>query len=94
MPKLKPNPTEEANRVARACISNNMELYAVDEEALAMQIGITRRTIVTRREKPETFTLQELRKMAKTLKWTPVQAASVVLGRPLTSKEVKDFIMM
>lgn len=94
MPKLKPNPTEEANRVARACISNNMELYAVDEEALAMQIGITRRTIITRREKPETFTLQELRKMAKTLKWTPVQAASVVLGRPLTSKEVKDFIMM
>lgn len=94
MPKLKPNPTEEANRVARACISNNMELYAVDEEALAMQIGITRRTIVTRREKPETFTLQELRKMAKTLKWTPAQAASVVLGRPLTSKEIKEFIIM
>lgn len=94
MPKIKPNPTEEANRIARACISSNMELYAVDEETLAMRIGITRRTIVTRREKPETFTLQELRKMAKTLKWTPVQAASVVLGRPLTSKEVKDFIMM
>ena len=32
MPKLKPNPTEEASRVVRSCISSNMELYAVSEE--------------------------------------------------------------
>ena len=34
MPKLKPNPTEEASRVVRSCISSNMELYAVSEELL------------------------------------------------------------
>lgn len=94
MPKLKPNPTEEASRVVRACISSNMELYAISEETLAIKTGVTKRTVQNRRDRPENYTLGELWTLAKTLKLTPIQAASIVLGRTLTSKEIKEFIVM
>ena len=88
MPKLKPNPTEEASRVVRSCISSNME------ELRAAKMGRTARTIQTRRERPENVTLGELWAAAKVLKLTPIQAASIVLGRTLTNKEIKEFIVM
>lgn len=94
MPKLKPNPTEEANRVARAAISSNMELYGISEDLLAKKLDMTKRSVQNRRDRPETCTLQDLRIMASVLKWTPLQAASIVLGRPLTSGEVREFILM
>ena len=94
MPKLRPNPTEEARRVVRSCISASMDLYDVDDELLAAKIGVKSRTVKSRRERPETFTLGELWSASKTLKLTPIQAASIVLGRQLTSKEVKEFILM
>lgn len=94
MPALKPSPTEAASRVVRACISNNMELYAVSEDILAAKTGVTKRTVQNRRDKPENYTLGELWIVAKTLKLTPIQAASIVLGRTLTSKEIKEFILM
>ena len=94
MPKLKPSPMEEANRVVRACVSSNMALYDVSEDLLAVKMGVTKKTVQNRRDRPENYTLEELRAVAKTLRWTPVQAASIVLGRPLTSKEIKEFILM
>lgn len=94
MPKLKPSPNEESKRVVCACIDSNMALYNVDEDTLAARMRVTKKTVQNRRKKPESFTLEQLQAIAKTLKWTPVQAASVVLGRPLTSKELKDFILM
>lgn len=94
MPRLKPNPTEEARRVVRACISNNMELYDIGEDYLANKVGLTKRTIQNRHGSPENYTLEELWAVARALKLTPVQAASIVLGRPLTSKEIKEFIVM
>ena len=94
MPKVKPSPVEEASRVVRACISGNMELYNVSEDRLATKMGVTKRTVQNRRNDPRNCTLEELWAVARTLKWTPTQAASVVLGRPLTSGEVKEFILM
>lgn len=94
MPRLKPNPIEEASRVVRSCISSNMELYAMSEELLAAKMGKTAKTVQNRRDRPENFTLGELWAVAKAVKLTPIQAASIVLGRPLTSKEVKEFILM
>lgn len=94
MPKLKPSPNEEAKRVVCACIDSNMALYNVDEDMLAARMRVTKKTVQNRRKKPENFTLEQLQAIAKALKWTPVQAASVVLGRPLTSKELKEFILM
>lgn len=94
MPKLKPNPTEEASRIVRACIANNMALYNVSDDLLAAKMGVTKRTIQNRRGSPQGYTLEELWVVAKTLKLTPIQAASIVLGRTLTSREIKDFILM
>ena len=38
--------------------------------------------------------LDEMQKIATVLKFTPLQAASVLLGRELTSKEIKEFILL
>ena len=94
MPKLKPNPTKESSRVVRSCIAGNMELYAIGDEQLANRMGVCKKTVQNRRDKPENYTLKELWVAAKVLKLTPIQAASIVLGRPITSKEIKEFILM
>ena len=94
MPRLRPSDQEESNRVVRACISAGMERQAIDDDQLASKLGVTKKTIQNKRHKPETLTLQELQKMAKALKFTPFQAASVLLGRELTTKEIREFILM
>lgn len=94
MPRLKPSDQEAANSIVRACISGNMERHHLDEEQLAVKVGVTKRTIQNKRKQPETLTLQELQRMAKALKFTPFQAASVLLGRELTAKEIREFILM
>jgi transcriptional regulator with XRE-family HTH domain len=94
MPKVRPNPTEEASRVVRACVSGNMALHNISEEQLAVKMGVTKRTIQNWRNDPKNIPVEKLWILAKTLKWTPIQAASVILGRPLTSKEIKEFILM
>lgn len=94
MPKLKPNEQEERNRIVRAVISSNMELYSISEEEVARRAGFVKRTLQNKRARPETFTLDELQNIGKMLKFTPIQAASIVLGKTLTSKEVKEFLML
>jgi len=94
MPKIKPDSKEEARRVARACISHNMERYGLKDEQVALKLHMATRSLRNRRDSPEKFTLEELWSAAQTLKLTPVQAASIVLGRNFTSKEIKEFILM
>uniref|UniRef100_UPI0006D174CD hypothetical protein n=1 Tax=Clostridium sp. NkU-1 TaxID=1095009 RepID=UPI0006D174CD len=94
MPKLKPSDKEVSNRVVQACISSNMALYDCSEKAMAVKLGVTTRTIQNKRSKPGTLTLNELWDLSKALKLTPIQAASIALGRPLTSKEIKEFILL
>lgn len=94
MPKVKPTQTEESSRVVRACISSNMELYGISEDLMAAKMGVTTRTVQNRRVMPRNFTLEELWALSKTLKWTPIQAAEIALGRTLSSKEIKEFIVM
>ena len=94
MPRLKVSSSEESSRVVRACINGNMALYNVSEDQMAVKMGVTKRTVQHRREDPRNYTLEELWTLSKTLKLTPVQAASIVLGRSLTSKEIKEFILM
>nr|WP_288829788.1 hypothetical protein [uncultured Clostridium sp.] len=94
MPKLKSRDKEVSSRVVQACISNNLELYGLNESIMAIKMGVTPRTVQNKRAKPETITLGELWTISNALKLTPVQAASITLGRPLTSKEIKDFILL
>ena len=93
MPKLKPNIQEERNRIVRACIAGNKERLAIDA-ALAIKVGVTKKTIQNKYHRPETYSLDEMQKIATVLKFTPIQAASVLLGRELTSKEIKEFILL
>lgn len=94
MPKLKPSELEEANRIIRACIAGNMERLAISDEELAKRLGVTRPTIYNKKNRPETFTAKELCRLSNILKFSPIQAASIVLGRDITAKELRDFILM
>lgn len=94
MAKLKPTDKEQSIRVTKAAIAGNQELYGVSDELLSSKAGFTTRTLQNRRIHPENFTLEELWAVSKTLKLTPIQAASIVMGRALTSKEVKEFILL
>ena len=79
MPKLKPNIQEERNRIVRACIAGNKERLAIDDAALAIKVGVTKKTIQNKYHRPETYSLDEMQKIATVLKFTPIQAASVLL---------------
>lgn len=94
MPKLQPTETEQANRVAKACIVGNQQLYGIDNEQLSLKMRCSEQTVRKRLHAPSDFTLEELRSIAKQLKLTPLQCASIIMGRPLTSKEVKEFLML
>lgn len=94
MPKLKIEEQEQRNCIVRAVIKGNQELHCLSKEELARAAGFTPRTWGNKMESPDTFTLEELQRAGKKLKLTPIQAASIVLGRPITSKEVKEFILL
>ena len=72
----------------------NKERLAIDDAALAVKVGVTKKTIQNKYHRPETYSLDEMQKIATVLKFTPLQAASVLLGRELTSKEIKEFILL
>lgn len=94
MPRLKPSEQEEASRIIRANIAYGMERQHTDNKELAIRLGVDPKTIRNKINRPDTFTFRELRTVAKALKFTPIQAASILLGRELTAKELKDFILM
>lgn len=94
MPKISPNEKEQCRRVVKACISSNMDLYHIDENEIALKLGFTTRTLRNKRECPDTFTVAELWKLSRLLKFTPIQNASIIAGKALTSKEIKDFILL
>ena len=93
MPKVKPSIFEERKRIVRSCIAANMERYGITDEYIAKSLNVTMVTYRKRKENPNSFTLQELQTLSRVLKFTPIQAASIVLGRDLTAKEFRDFIL-
>ena len=94
MPKLKPSPEEDRNRIIRAIIAGNQERYAITDEFLAARLCISVSTFKKKKARPVNFDLMDIHVLSKHLKFTPVQAASIALGRDITAKEVKDFILM
>lgn len=94
MPKITPSAFEERRRITRAFIAANQERYGYTDEQLAKRLCISVQTFRKRKKDPDYFTLVELQTLSRALKFTPIQAASIVLGRDITAKEVKDFILM
>lgn len=93
MPKVQPSIFDERKRIVRSCIAANMERYAITDEQMAKCLAMTVQTFKKRKADPTSFTLFELQLMSKILKFTPIQAASIVLGRDLTAREFRDFIL-
>lgn len=63
MPKLKESEELQKDRLARAYIAKNMELYGLNDEQIAARLRCTKRTFQNKKKHPETFTLGELRKL-------------------------------
>ena len=93
MPKVQPYEFEERRRIVKACYDGNMARYNITIKQLAQKCRLTERTVNKHLAEPELLTLEELQAAAKLLHFTPIQAASIILGRDLTAKEIKDFIM-
>ncbi len=70
MPKLKESDEEQKNRLTRAYIAKNMELYNLSDEQIAIKLMCTKRTFQNKKKRPETFTLGELRKLCIVIKLT------------------------
>lgn len=94
MPKLKPSPQEDRNRLIRAIIVGNQERYAISDESVAKYLNMSLTTFRKKKARPVNFDLMDIHALSRYLKFTPVQAASIALGRDITAKEVKDFILM
>lgn len=94
MPRLKPSPQEDRNRIIRAIIVCNQERYALSDESVAKYLNMSLATFRKKKARPVNFDLMDIHALSRYLKFTPVQAASIALGRDITAKEVKDFILM
>lgn len=85
---------KKRRQITRACITANQERYGYFDEQLTKLLCILIQTFRKRNKDPDYFTLVKLQSLGRTLEFTPIQAASVVLGRDITAKEMKDFILM
>ncbi len=64
----------------------------ISDERLANLLCISVQTFRKKKKNPDNFTLLELQ--GRALKFSPIQDASIILGRYITAKEAKDFILM
>lgn len=68
MPKLKETAEQHKDNLVRAYIAKNMALYGFKDEQIAVKLHCTRQTFQSKKKRPETFILRELRKLCTILK--------------------------
>lgn len=78
MPKLKESEVEQKNRITRAYIVKNMELYSLSDEEVALKLHIVKRTFQNKKKRPGTFTLDELRRLCNVLKFDDQEKAMIL----------------
>lgn len=78
MPKLKEAEDVQKDRIVRAYIAKNMELYNLNDEQVAIKLRCTKRTFQNKKKRPETFTLGELRKLCATLKLSSEEKSLII----------------
>lgn len=69
MPKLKQSRTDIVESVIRKAIAGSAAYYGFNSDELARRIGISRATWYRRMQCPSTFTISELFKMVRVLRW-------------------------
>ena len=78
MPKLKETDEQQKDRLTRAIIAKNMELYGLSEEQVAVKLRFAKRTFQNKRKRPGTFTLEELRRLGTALKLSDEEKALIM----------------
>ncbi len=68
MPKLKVSEDEQWKRNVRGAIARGMEAQGLDDEAISKKMPFCKKTFQNKRKRPETFTVGEMRLLAKALK--------------------------
>jgi hypothetical protein len=68
----------QKDRLARAYIAKNMELYNISDEQAAAKLRCTKRTFQNKKKRPETFTLGELRKLCTAIKLNNEEKALIM----------------
>jgi hypothetical protein len=78
VPKLKESEEIQKDRLTRAYIAKNMELYNLNDEQVATKLRCTKRTFQNKKKRPETFTLGELRKLCTVIKLSTEEKALIL----------------
>jgi hypothetical protein len=83
MPKLKPTDKQKMNCIIEGTIAYYLKVNRKDKEYLATKLRISRSTMFNRVNKPETFTLEELRTLIKVCGFTSEQVLEMMgINRP------------
>lgn len=78
MPKLKETEEQQKNNLIRAFIAKNMIIYNLSDEQVAIKIRCAKRTFQSKKKRPETFTLGELRRLCIALKLSDEEKLLIV----------------
>lgn len=78
MPKLKESPEQQKNRIVRAYIAKNMQLYNLSDDQVAIKLRCTKRTFQNKKKRPETFTLGELRALCTAIKLSDEEKSMIL----------------
>ncbi len=81
MPKLKPSEQELRDDAVRGALGRAMGQLRNSDDDMGLCIMATRRTFQNRRRRPELFTLRDIRRMDKVLKFTDEEIISMVRER-------------
>lgn len=89
MAVLKQSDAEQSRRIARAEIEACILRSGLSKEQVLVTCGFKETTFYGRKKCPDDWQLSELQRLAKKSGMTPLQAASIILGRQVTASEIK-----
>lgn len=87
MAKLPPNEAQQRAKLVRAIICANQERYDVTDKQLAKLLNVRPETIGRKKNRIGGFDLNEIQVIAPVLRLSPMQAASLSLGREVKISE-------
>lgn len=87
MPKLPPSEAMQRAKLVRAIICANQERYDVTDKQLAKLLNVRPETVGRKKNRIGGFDLNEIQVIAPVLHFSPMQAASLALGREVRINE-------
>lgn len=87
MAKLPPSEAQQRAKLVRAIICANQERYDVTNKQLAKLLNVEEITISRKKNRIGGFDLNEIQIISQVLHFSPMQAASLALGREVKINE-------